>query len=168
MITSHLKNRSQQKQPISAVEISAHIRAHCGDTIDSIRTVLAHPRSLARPTPLWRPPTVRLPAVTPDGHLNATFTRHRVGPHVQQQLRIHGETQPAAYLVTARLSSPNGIQINPAVSEAWLRAIVGEHRAHCVHEITGEPTTTFVWLVDGRFRPIPSPASLFSGESQAA
>ncbi|WP_047261753.1 hypothetical protein [Corynebacterium mustelae] len=168
MITSHVKNPSRHIQPINPTTVSEHIRTHCADTIDRIRMVIAHPRSLARPTPLWRPPTVRLPAVSSEKHLNATFTRHRIGPHVQQQLRIYGETQPAAYLVTVRISSPNGNNINPAVSEAWLRTIVGEDRAYCVHEITGEPTATFVWLVDGRFRPLPSPASLFSNADQAA
>lgn len=153
---------------LNAAAIAQSIAASHGGSLDAIRSIIAHPRSLARPQPHWRPPSHSLPAVLGHDAITATITRHRIGPRVQARLQGFGEHRPAAYLITARMTSPSGMDIPPQVAEGWAMAIVGKEFKECVHEFESATTPTFVWVVDGSFRPLRSPAALFSGLRAAA
>ena len=66
----------------------------------------------------------------------------------------------AAYLVFLRISAPDGRWVDPGVAQGWVRALVGSDYVECVHELPRESTPTYVWVVDGSFLPIASPAEL--------
>lgn len=147
----------------------AHFVERCHpEVVKSLNSVIRHPRSLARPTPAWRPPSKALPALPGADQLNATVTRHRVGPRARARMRGFGATTPPAYLITVRVTSPEGYYVYPEIAEGWVRTLVGSSSAECVHVFDDNNTPTFVWMVDGDYQPMRSPASLFDPESQAA
>lgn len=137
------------------------------DTLGNLSTMIRHPRSLSRPIPTWRPPTLKLPRFTGLPHLTASVTRLRVGPRAQARLLGYGEDRTAAYLVSVRITNPIGAPVATDVAEAWIRALLGDHSIGAVHELGGT-APTYVWLTDGSYLPIPSPASLFADFSDAA
>lgn len=158
--------------PLSAGELALLIRDREPVTLSDIHSIIHHPRSLARPMASWRPPSKRVPLTDGTARtremLNLTVTRHRVGDRARARvLGYTGDREPA-YLVSVRVTAPNGRDISAAVAEAWVRAIVGEDNVHAVHEVGSSHAPTFVWMVDGHFSPVPSPASLFGGVSDAA
>ncbi len=140
-------------------------------TLADIHSIIHHPRSLARPMATWRPPSKKVPLI--DGTdtramLTLAVTRHRVGDRARARvLGYTGDREPA-YLVTVRITDPTGRPVPVDAAEAWIRALVGEEDVHAVHEIGAGHAPTFAWLVDGRYCPVPSPASLFTGASDAA
>lgn len=152
----------------SAAKITRYVRTHHRSALDAVGTIMAHPRSLARPTASWRPPSHTLPAIFGRDALSITVTRHRVGPRVQARMRGFGEQRTPAYLVTARLSMPSGYVVPPELAAGWVASIFGPENGECVHEFDSPTAPTFVWVVDGSFQPLRSPASLFTGLSQAA
>lgn len=129
-------------------------------TVAALGSVMRHPRSLSRPVATWRPPTKKLPALTGRRRLNATISRHRVGPAIQRRLYMPDDPRVAAYLVFLRISAPDGRWVDPGVAQGWVRALVGSDYVECVHELPRESTPTYVWVVDGSFLPIASPAEL--------
>ncbi len=151
-----------------ATEIADHIRWHEAETVDAMASLIHHPRSLARPVPDWRPPSKQTPALFGSHPLMLTITRHRVGPRARARVRGFGETRDPAYLVSVRVTDPRGRRVDPVIAEGWVRALVDEEIVDAVHEVTDGRTPTFVWLVDGRYQPVHSPASLFTGFAQAA
>lgn len=138
------------------------------DTLHSLESIIRHPRSLARPTPTWRPPMKRLPGILGSSEVCVTITRHRVGPRARAHMRGFGIEGQPAYLLTFRFTSPHGGYVDPDLAEGWVRAVAGMDQAHCVHEIGEETAPTFVWMVDSDYRALPSPAALFRSASEAA
>lgn len=136
-------------------------------TLRALNSIMRHPRSLARPVPTWRPPAKHLPAVDGGAELTATITRHRVGPRARARVRGFGETRSPAYIISVRVTAAVGNAV-PGQAEAWIRALVPAEQVDAVHEISGSRPPTFCWLVDGHYRPVHSPASLFSGIERAA
>jgi len=167
------KNFSQSTPmslPQSASEIAADLLYHEYDTIKSIAAIMHHPRSLARPTPTWRPPIKQLPTLAggPSGEYCMSITRHRVGARVKARVRGFGQDRIPAYLITIRITENFGQPVEPAVAEGWVRTLVPAEMAGAVHEVSRGPNATYVWLVDSSYQPVHSPESLFAGFSQAA
>ena len=156
--------------PRSASEIAADLLYHEYDTIESITAILHHPRSLARPTPTWRPPIKQLPtpAGGPGGEYCMSITRHRVGSRVKARVRGFGQDRIPAYLITIRITENFGQTVEPAVAEGWVRTLVPAEMVDAVHEVSRGPNATYVWLVDSSYQPVRSPESLFVGLTQAA
>ncbi|AWB82145.1 hypothetical protein C3B44_07045 [Corynebacterium yudongzhengii] len=138
------------------------------DVLGTLYTMLRHPRSLARTSAAWRPITLGLPAVSGYPELSASVTRHRVGPRARARALGYGGRSEPAYVIAIRITDPAGGRVDPTLSEAWLRALVGELHIECVHELGDGHTLTFVWLADAHYQPVPSPSSLFAGFSDAA
>lgn len=143
--------------------IATRLRHSEARTLRELGSVLRHPRSLARPGADWRPPSRPLPG----GRLTLALTRHRVGERVRARVRGFGENRVPPYLVTARITDSRG-DVDPVLAEAWIRAFVEESLIDAVHEVPSGRAATFVWLVDARFLPVHSPASLFAGFTAAA
>lgn len=154
----------------SATDIATEILVTEPEVVKGLRSIIRHPRSLARPMPQWRPPSTRLPALPATGarELTMAITRHRVGPRAQARVRGFGEQREPAYMVSVRLSDPSGMPLTPRVAEGWVRSLIDFSRADAIHEISSGTAATFVWLVDRDFEPIHSPTSLFEGHSAAA
>lgn len=162
----------QSPSTLSTGELTADILYHHHETLRSIESIIRHPRSLARPTPQWRPPSKVLPPVEIYGGealpLTLTITRHRVGERAKARVLGYGEKRVPSYLVTVRITDPTGHPVAPSLAEAWVRALVPEELVSAVHEISSSSAATFVWLVDSTYTPVHSPLSLFEGFSQAA
>lgn len=137
-------------------------------TVGMMSTMIRHPRSLARPVASWRPPSIDLPGVSGQPPLTATVTRHRVGPRARARVLGYGEDREPAYVLSIRLTDPQGGEVPPPGAESWIRAVVGNASADSVHEIPSDISPTFIWLVDASFQPLRSPASLFLGFQNAA
>lgn len=129
---------------------------------------MRHPRSLARPSATWRPPSTVVPAT--DGHprMNVTVHRYLVGEAVRARLLSQGVHRSPAYLVTLRLTAPTGERIVPSMARDWAVAVAGPDSGDCVFELTAEPAPTFCWLVEQSFRPVPAPDHFFDGHPCAA
>ncbi|MCF4006917.1 hypothetical protein L1O03_06960 [Corynebacterium uropygiale] len=153
--------------PIHPARLAEQIRAHATDELHRLHAIMRHPRSLARPLPSWRPPRIRLP-LRPYPELTATLTRYRVGPRTRALVSGGDDLRIPAYLISLRFSRADGGTVRPQLSEAWVRGMVGEHRADTVHVLDEDHAPTYCWLVDSEFRPLRSPASLFEGVAEAA
>lgn len=174
---SAMKTLPHSRRPLTfrtetptTADLAAHISQRHGLVIQKLATMLRHPRSLARPVATWRPVSIALPAVSGHRGLTATLTRHRVGPRAKARIRGYdGEREPA-YVISLRITDPAGFAVDTTISDAWISALVGEEHIERIHEVSsgvdGHPT--YVWLVDGHFLPVASPASLFAGFSHAA
>ncbi|AKK10847.1 hypothetical protein [Corynebacterium uterequi] len=136
--------------------------------LEALHAAVVHPRSLARPTATWRPPTVTLPHPAGRGGFTAAVSRYRVGPKVRARLLGYGETRTPVYLVTIRITQPSGLPVPRARSDAWMAELVGERELGAVHDVGSRCAATYVWLVDAAYRPVRSPASLFVGYHAAA
>lgn len=152
----------------TATEIAADLAYHHYETVSSISAIMHHPRSLARPTPTWRPPIKQLPPTPGGADYSMSITRHRVGARVKARIRGFGESRIPAYLITIRITDNFGQVVDPATAEGWVRTLVPAELAGAVHEISRGPNATYVWLVDSAFKPVRSPESLFAGFQQAA
>ncbi|RNE48444.1 hypothetical protein [Corynebacterium alimapuense] len=152
----------------SPARIAHHLRNTRAVELADVRSIMHHPRSLARPVPQWRPPSKHLPGIFGTSPLTVALTRHRVGDQVRAQVRDFGQQRQPAYLVTLRITATSGGALDPTVSEGWVRALLDNDLVTAVHEVATGHAPTFVWLVDGHYQPVPSPASLFSGFSAAA
>lgn len=154
--------------PVDPVAAAEQIRAGEPDTLRALSSILRHPRSLARPLPTWRPPSKQLPAVMGGRKLNATLSRHRVGPKARARVRGFGESREPTHVISIRFTDPQGRMIPPGFAEAWIRALVPSELIDTVHEISSGRTPTYCWLVDAHQVPLRSPSSLFSGMENAA
>lgn len=132
------------------------------DSLAALRSIIRHPRSLARPGASWRPPIKTLPRV--DGaELTVAVTRRRVGPRARARVRGYGETNTPAYIIELRLTDSSGLRAQPRTTEAWVRALIPAEHIGAVHEIPGPRATSYVWLTDAAYTPVRSPASMFEG-----
>lgn len=169
---SSIHQSVQSPSTLSPGELTTEILYHHHETLRSMESIIRHPRSLARPTPQWRPPSKVLPPVAIEGgeSLPLTFTvsRHRVGERAKARVLGYGEKRVPSYLITVRITDPTGRPVTPSLAEAWVRALVPEELVSAVHEISSSSAATFVWLVDSTYTPVHSPLSLFEGFSQAA
>lgn len=154
--------------PTTSAQIADRLQAFEIDTISAIHSIIHHPRSLSRPLPNWRPPTKPLPGLNGARPLDMAITRHRVGEQVRARIRDFSEQRQPAYLITVRITDPHGGLVDPALAEGWIRALLIDADVDAVHEVSAGRAPTFVWLVDGKFHPVHSPASLFAGITQAA
>lgn len=163
-------HHSQSSTTESPAALASRIVERHPEALGQMSMMLRHPRSLSRPSASWRPPSLKLPRIAGFPSLRASVTRMRVGPRAQARVLGYGQTRTPAFLLTVRITDPLGSPVSEAVSEAWIRALLGEARIEAVHELDGldGSSPTFVWLADGSYRPIPSPASLFAGFSDAA
>lgn len=132
-----------------------------------LRTIIHHPRSLARPSAAWRPPVKALPTLDDGPRLSAAITRRRVGPRARARIRGWGEQHIPAYLIEMRISDDSGAAVDQCLAEAWIRALFSSDSSASVHAIDSNRTATFVWLTDGAYRPVQSPASMFDGMTAA-
>ncbi|WKD57866.1 hypothetical protein CAPI_06630 [Corynebacterium capitovis DSM 44611] len=132
-------------------------------TVDALHSVIRHPRSLARPTAQWRPPVKELPAIHGGPRLAVAVTRRRVGPRAKARIRGYGESAVPAYLVELRFTDATGLRTDRRHSDAWIRSLVADEDITAVHELGSPVAADYVWLVDGSYRPVPSPPSLFAG-----
>lgn len=135
--------------------------------LDDLRTIIHHPRSLARPSAAWRPPVKALPALPQGPRLTAAVTRRRVGPRARARLQGWGEKHVPAYLIQVRISDDSGAPVDRSLAEAWIRALVTSEFTASVHSLDAHRASTFVWLTDGAYRPIYSPPSMFDGMTAA-
>ncbi|WIM68584.1 hypothetical protein QP027_04110 [Corynebacterium breve] len=161
--SSTLRTDNTFVEDLSPHEIA---RKHA-EVLSNLHGIIHHPRSLARPTPSWRPPTKDLPATRSGPKLTVAITRHRVGPLAQARIRGYGETRIPAYLVSIRVTDKSGLPVDPQVSEAWIRALLYREHDGNIHEISTHSSMTYVWIVDGKFNPLQSPGSLFEGLAAA-
>ena len=160
----------------TARSIATAVRSQHVDPLCDLWSIIKHPRSLARPNADWRPPIKQLPSINEldskpwSKGLQVSITRHRVGPTIRHQLHVFNEAtqRQAAYVVTLKIYSPTTKGVPQYVTEGWVRALVGEKFIDCVHEFGRYSAPTYVWVVDSRFRPIHSPASLFRAEPKSA
>ncbi|MDU0478331.1 hypothetical protein QVA66_03645 [Staphylococcus chromogenes] len=149
--------------PSASFALESSLRTNHHDALARIRTTMAHPRSLARPLATWRPPTVRLAS-----SLQVTLARYRVGRKVRARLRGYGEDRTPAYVVSARFTDATGRPVSAAEAETWLRACLPTDMEYSIHQLLGESSPTFCWLIDQNFHPLTSPASLFEQREQVA
>lgn len=143
--------------------VAATLRDRESETLRDLHSILHHPRSLARHPADWRPPSKALPG----GDLTMTLTRRRVGERAKARVLGYGGEREPVYLITLRITDPHRAA-DPVLAEGWVRALVDEDLIDAVHEVPSGHAVTFVWLVDRNFVPVPSPASLFVGFTQAA
>lgn len=154
--------------PATAAEVCEHIHAHEAGALADLHSMIHHPRSLERPLPGWRPPATRVPALFSRGRPVLELTRRRVDAHLHSRAAgAEGEHSPA-YLLSMRMSDPRGHEVPPAIAAGWARALVDAPEPGFLHELTAEDQPAYAWLVDADFRPVRSPAELFTGSSQAA
>lgn len=149
--------------PSAGFALESYVRANHLPELEKFSNVLAHPRSLARPMPNWRPPKVQLADT-----LQVTIARYRVGNKVRARLRGFGETRNPAYAVSARFTDTTGRPVPAAEASAWLRACLPIDATYSLHELLDESAPTFCWLIDSHFCPLESPASLFERREQVA
>ncbi|GEM_PF-1340724 len=138
------------------------------DALDEVRGTIHHPRSLARAIATWRPPRIRLPLTADSPEFIVSVSRHRAGARVREFVQAFGEDREPAYLITVRFSDPTGRPVHTHQADAWVRRFTPGAPEHCIHELRGEATPTYCWLVDGAFAPLASPSSLFKEEGFAA
>lgn len=167
-VNSSFSHTVPNEPSAKAAEIAAALAYYHHETVSSISAIIHHPRSLARPTPTWRPPIQQLPPTPNGGDYSMSITRHRVGARVKARIRGFGESRIPAYLITIRITGNFGQVVDPATSEGWIRTLIPAEEAGAVHEISRGPNATYVWLVDSAFEPVHSPESLFAGFQQAA
>ncbi|WP_053546109.1 hypothetical protein [Corynebacterium deserti] len=153
---------------ISAHRYASHLAEVFPTALTDVSSMMRHPRSLARSIPTWRPPSIPLPTLPGEDSLTLTLSRHRAGPAARQIIRDFGETRQAAYLITVRISSPEGYKVSNRLAEGWIRALTNSAEAGSIHQLTDESTPTFCWIVDAHFTPIKSPAYLFEMSRSAA
>lgn len=163
-----IKHRNRLKSISSPARYADHIRSAFPDALGQVVSLLRHPRSLARPIATWRPPSIVLPPLPGHAALSLTASRMRVGEAARHIVSATGETRTPAYLVTIRVTNPSGHRVSRALAEGWVRALLENEQITAVHELTDEPTPTFCWLIDSRFAPVASPASLFQSPAHAA
>lgn len=168
MIKSRNRFTSITSRTASPTRYAKHLRSVHPGHLTQIISLMRHPRSLARPLASWRPPSLPLPALARHDSLTLTLSRMRVGDTAREVIRDTGEIRSPAYLITVRLSSPEGHRVPRALAEGWVRALLDDDKIIAVHELPDEPTPTFCWLADSRFIPVPSPASLFQRPAHAA
>ncbi|QGU01741.1 hypothetical protein CKALI_04310 [Corynebacterium kalinowskii] len=137
-------------------------------SLATVGMTIKHPRSLARSTAAWRPPTIRVSAQGELSPINFTITRHRVGHLARARIRGYGETRTPAYMIMVRLTAPDGRAIEGHEARTWMRAILPDTGSFSLHGIDGLGAPTYCWVVDQHFTPIESPASLFKTEKSAA
>lgn len=154
--------------PAAACEIAATLRHREPATLHDLDSIIHHPRSLARPVASWRPPSKATPRAPGVPALSIAVTRHRVGATARQRVLEYGSTRTPAYLISLRITDPRGGRVSSLAAEAWVRALVGESHVRSVHEIGAGQSPTYVWMADGHFTPVRSPASLYAGFSDAA
>ncbi|MEJ5928841.1 hypothetical protein WG915_09495 [Corynebacterium sp. H128] len=154
--------------PIDIAAATSTIRSRCADSLDLIEMTIKHPRSLARETAAWRPPTLRMPPQFGLSPINVTITRRRVGHLARARIRGYGESRTPAYMLMLRLTATDGRVLEHGEAEAWLRAILPDAGTYSIHELSGLGAPTYCWIVDQHFTPIASPSSLFKTEKSAA
>ena len=164
-----IKHRNRLMSSIySATRYAAHFKSVFPTALDDIQSMMRHPRSLARAIPTWRPPSIPLPSLPGEDPLALTLSRHRAGPAARQIIREFGEQREPAYLITIRITSPEGFKVSTRLAEGWIRAILSTAHSGTVHQLTDEPAPTFCWLVDAHFDPVRSPSFLFEYSKSAA
>ncbi|WP_018295843.1 hypothetical protein [Corynebacterium lubricantis] len=175
MINAYSYSTSQNRTSASAASTASTASAarrspithKHAELLSEISSILHHPRSLARPISSWRPPTKTLPGVFGGGPLTMAISRHRVGPRVQARLQGYGETRTPAYLITIRITDPAGFPAPRSTAEEWIRALLPENIEGAVHELSSHTAVTYVWIVDSKFQPLQSPASMFQASAAA-
>ncbi|MBN9644897.1 hypothetical protein ACFSSC_07135 [Corynebacterium mendelii] len=143
------------------------IRRAGGLAAAKLHSLAAHPRSLARDTPGWRPPSTTLPATTVSPALTITITRYRTGGFVRRTVREMTGRIPA-YLIVATITGTQGQPVDRRIADAWMTTVTGHNAPSTVHEIMGRTDPTYCYLVDADFSPVASPAELFTAPPQAA
>ncbi|WP_291314782.1 hypothetical protein [Corynebacterium sp. UBA2622] len=158
---------SSPSAPADPAALASVINDRHSATLNTLRSMIRHPRSLARPSAAWRPPSRDLPRTGLDDDLTVAVTRRRVGPRARARVKGYGETHDPAYLIELRITDRSGLPADPVVAEAWVRALVPGNLVSAVHEIPAPRAISYVWLVDGTYAPVLSPSSMFEDLSAA-
>ena len=137
-------------------------------TLQALRSILHHPRSLARPHDAWRPPSHRTPRVPGGVPLHLTLSRRRVDGATRRRVLAHGAPRPPAYLVCLQVTDPAGAPVPAPLAQAWAHALAGGDHGGSLHELGDGPERTYVWLVDAAFSPLPAPTALYTSRVAAA
>lgn len=166
-MTKNSMTQQNVTQPTTAENLAREISREHAPTVDALRSIIRHPRSLARSSASWRPPVKELPRVAGSAALTVAVTRRRVGPRARARIQGYGETHVPAYIIELRVTDPSGMPADPAVTEAWIRCLVSPDSLRAVHELPGSRATSYVWLADATYAPVLSPASMFQGLSAA-
>lgn len=145
-----------------------HLRRTYKDSLGTVAMTIKHPRSLARSTATWRPPTIHFSGRQGTPSVNLTVTRHRVGHLARARIRGYGESRTPAYMIMVRVTSPTGRPVPPHEADTWIRALLPDIGQFSLHRVDGLGAPTFCWIVDQHFTPIESPASLFRSEREVA
>ncbi|MDO4927654.1 MAG: hypothetical protein Q3976_01085 [Corynebacterium sp.] len=150
-------------------DLTTAIKLDHPDILQRIHGIIHHPRSLARPLASWRPAVCDLPGNDAVSELRVAISRRRVGPQAIAFLANYDtHAAPAAYVITLRITQPEGKALPRRRAEAWVRALLGSDTHHCVHFVESPSSMTFFWLVDANFRPLASPAAMFADAPLAA
>lgn len=144
---------------LTTMNLALHTRFP--DTITALHAIIRHPRSLARPLATWRPPTRKLPPVSGLEKLTVAITRRRVGPQAKARIRKYGQQRIPAYLIELRITDEHNALLDRTLTQAWVRTLVPDQLIGAVHELSTGSAMTYMWLVDGTFHPVFSPASMF-------
>ncbi|WP_092256980.1 hypothetical protein [Corynebacterium cystitidis] len=161
------KNNAPYNAPHIPLPAINDLRQKHAPILEAAASMIRHPRSLARPVPSWRPPIVKLPRHHGTPKLTLAISRHRVGPRAAARIQGYGETRRPAYLVSVRVTDPTGANVDHTAAEAWIRALLPDNVDGKVHEVDAHKAVTYVWIVDGTFTLLESPASLFEGMAAA-
>lgn len=145
-----------------------YLRRAYANSLGAVAMTIKHPRSLARSTAAWRPPTIRMTSIDGLCPINLTITRHRVGHLARARIRGYGETRTPAYMVMVRLTAQDGRAIADIEATTWMKALLPDTGEYSLHQVDGLGAPTFCWVVDQHFTPIESPASLFRAQKTAA
>ncbi|WP_342319523.1 hypothetical protein [Corynebacterium mayonis] len=151
----------------TSTDLTEHITARYPTTVAALRSIIRHPRSLARATAAWRPPLKTLPRIGHGEELTVAVIRRRVGPRARARIQGFGEENVPAYLIELRITSRTGLSADPVITEAWIRALLPGKQVAAVHEISSPRAINYVWLADFSYTPVKSPPSLFEGITPA-
>ncbi|WKD59495.1 hypothetical protein [Corynebacterium caspium] len=138
------------------------LRRFHSEELYHLDAIIRHPRSLARTNPTWRPPRMHLPGHIQSTNLNVTITRRRISQTARDILRQYGAAE-ASYIITLRFTQPHSKQTSLNRAEAWVRALLPDSAAPCVHQLAAAGSATFCWFTDSKLIPIPSPSWIFEG-----
>ncbi|WP_146128830.1 hypothetical protein [Corynebacterium sp. 13CS0277] len=168
-LSTHFPRRRTEAAhtPMSLAERTQVVERNHRDTLSALESIIAHPRALTRDSLHWRAPQKKLPAAGDCPPLIVTLQRTRLGDLARQSIRHFGEERDAAFLITARFTSPTGQPVAPQWAHTWVRALLGGAASFDIHELLDASAPTLCWVTDRRLEPLRSPGALFDRASAA-
>ena len=158
---------------VSKLNPKLSLLSHQGDpygeqALDRLDAIISHPRSLARASAAWRPPVVSLPPTAGVPGLKVALRRYRVGPDMRAEFQQHGTERTPAYVIEARFSNAEGKNVRTRDCEWWIGRLLDCPFEFTVHQLVGESSPTYCWVVDAHYRPMFSAADALRKTQPAA